>query len=127
MRNGIYNGIGDGSTLSNQSWHNGDQRCNFVLISKSSLQNNCCIRSPHCYPKRYIDHGDFCNSNFSALSILVGVRTERCYIHFLRLISQCLFVVDDSIDDVIVTKYDDDKRHAIVKYEETASIRNSLR
>ena len=90
---------------------------------KSCLYRVWC---PHCYPKSDIGQSYFCNSNFSALSILVGVRTERCYIHFLRLISQCLFVVDDSINDVIVTEWDDQKRGAIIRGEQTASVRNSL-
>ena len=77
---------------------------------------------PHCYPKRNIDHGNFGNTNLGALSMLVGIRTERRDVHFLRLFSQFPFVMNNSSNNVIITKYNDHKRHAVIEYEETASV-----
>ena len=62
------------------------------------------IWSPHSYPKSDICQSDFGHTNLSALRILVDVGTKRCNVHFLCLVTQSLFMMDDGIDDVIIAE-----------------------
>ncbi len=126
MRNGVDNGIEDRRAFGNQSWQNGDQRSDRILIADSSLQANGSVRCPSSYPQRNVHHGDFGDTYLGTLGILVGIGAERGDVHLFGLFTQRFFMVNDGSDNVVIAVNDDDEWEAVIKDKQAASEGNSL-
>jgi hypothetical protein len=126
MRNGVDNRIEDRRAFGNQSWQNGDQRRDLILISDRSLQANGSVRCPSSYPQSDVHHGDLGNTDLRALGFLVGIGTERGDVHLLSLITERIFVMNDGAHNVTVAENDDKKWNTVIEGKQAVSEGNSL-
>ena len=83
MRDGVNDRIRNRLTFRDQSWQNGDERCDLILISVDSLKANNDVWRPHDYPKRNVKHRHFSDAHFGTLSILIGVDRKEVTFNFL--------------------------------------------
>ena len=113
MRQGVDKGIVSTGCLRQYDGEFADQRGDFRCISPGAYQANNRERTPGHNPEHDVDTSHFSNADFSGNGLLVAVAPQRSDVHLFGLLTEFIFVVENSTDDEIVTANDYEDRNDV--------------